>query len=69
MMVAAEARRAPRLPVSPEIGSRYVQVICTGTRPDGRSCSQVLGEFNPNHPHDLRYYCRRCRAVYELRNP
>ena len=59
--------RYPRLVVSPD-GSRFVRVVCSGRQRDGGPCIQVLGEVNIRVPHDIRYVCRRCGAVYELRN-
>lgn len=65
-MVMAPVRR-PRLVVPPDAArSRYVVVVCTGQRRNGRSCNRPLGDLNINHPHDVRYTCRDCGSEYIL---
>lgn len=62
--------RKPRLVVPNTLPrSRYVIVICTGLRKNGRTCSRTLGEINLNHPHDVQYTCRDCGSTYLLQKP
>ena len=57
----------PRLIVPTDtLRSRYVVVVCTGVRKNGRSCNRSLGDLNINHPHDVRYTCRDCGSEYIL---
>ena len=58
--------RTPRQIVPTYRGSRYVVVVCTGLRKNGRSCNRPLGELNINHPHDVKYTCRDCGSEYIL---
>ena len=61
------SERMPRLIVPPDpLRSRYVVVVCTGQRKNGRSCNRSLGDLNINHPHDVRYVCRDCGSEYVL---
>jgi hypothetical protein len=61
--------RTPRLITLDGPRSRYVIVVCTGVRKNGRSCSRPLGELNINHPHDAKYTCRDCGSEYVLLKP
>jgi hypothetical protein len=62
--------RVPRLIVPQDaLRSRYVVVLCTGVRKNGRSCNRPLGELNINHPHDAKYTCRDCGSEYILQKP
>ncbi len=60
--------RSPRLIVSLD-DARYVVVVCTGVRKNGRDCNRPLGELNINHPHDAKYTCRDCGSEYVLLKP
>ena len=65
-----DIERKPRLVTATEPPeSRFVVVICTGLRRNGKHCNRALGEINIHFPHDVQYTCRDCGSTYVLQKP
>lgn len=59
--------RTPRL--VPQVAferAGYEAVVCNREKANGRICNSYLGEVNLAHPHDVRYRCQKCGAMYLL---